>query len=76
MKNIANNLNFSENLKAMHIAWQLMEKDASEPSTTDLDEDDWTALSEIFPGLIRWFLSISLSIIVFFLRFPKTATFF
>lgn len=54
MKNIANNLNSSENLKAIHIAWrQLMKKnDASETSSTELDDDDGNVKRDF-----RWFLS-------------------
>lgn len=67
MKNIANNLNFSENLKAVHIARQLMEKDASETSSTELDDDDWIVERDI-SGTHSL---ISLSVIVVFFVFLK-----
>lgn len=72
MKNIANNLNFSENLKAVHIARQLMEKDASETSSTELDDDDWNVERDI-SGTHSL---ISLSVIVVFFVSSKTSTFF
>lgn len=72
MKNIANNFNFSENLKAVHIARQLMEKDASETSSTELDDDDWNVKRD-FSGTHSL---ISLSVIVVFFVSSKTSTFF
>lgn len=71
MKNIANNLNFSENLKALHIARQLMEKDASETSSTELDDDNWNVERDI-SGTHSL---ISLSIIVVFFVFLKHSPF-
>lgn len=71
MKNIANNLNFSENLKAVHIARQLMEKDASETSSTELDDDDWNVERDI-SGTHSL---ISLSVIVVFFVFLKHSPF-
>lgn len=60
MKNIANNLNFSENLNAIHIAWQLMEKNASETSSTELDDDDRNVKRDISGIFLLSFVDFSL----------------
>lgn len=61
MKNIANNLNFSENLKAIHIVWpQLTEKDASVTSSTELDEDDRDVKRDISGTVLLSFVDFSL----------------